>query len=176
MNSLSLFFTKLGSFGPIILYVGASYLLWKKYTSFYYYQVGIFTSAILNHILKGIFKQPRPSEDPKEFNLAIKNGHRFIFKNGIPYDIFGMPSGHSLTSLFTTVFIFLSLNDAKITFAFLFLSLLIMSQRVIDNYHTVFQVFVGAGVGALYAYLFYYFAQERLKGIIEEKPDDNGPL
>lgn len=169
-------FTKLGSFGPIILYIAASYLLWKKYTSFYYYQVGFFTSAILNLVLKGIFKQPRPSEEPKEFNLAIKNGYRFIFKNGVPYDIFGMPSGHSLTSVFTTVFIFLCLNDVKITLVFLFSSVLIMSQRVIDNYHTVFQVTVGAGVGALYAFLFYYFTQQRLKGIIEEKPDDNGPL
>ena len=58
-------FTKLGSFGPIILYIAASYLLWKKNTSFYYYQVGFFTCAILNLVLKCIFKQPRPSEDPK---------------------------------------------------------------------------------------------------------------
>jgi membrane-associated phospholipid phosphatase len=169
-------FTKLGNFGPIILYIVASYLLWKKNTSFYYYQVGFFTSAILNLVLKGIFKQPRPSEDPREFNLAIKNGHRFIFKNGVPHDIFGMPSGHSLASLFTTVFIFLSLNDVKITLGFLIMSLLIMSQRVIDNYHTVFQVVVGASVGALYAYLFYYFTKQSLKGEINEKPDDNGPL
>ncbi len=169
-------FTKLGNFGPIILYIAASYLLWKKNTSFYYYQVGFFTSAILNLVLKGIFKQPRPSEDPKEFNLAIKNGNRFIFKNGVPHDIFGMPSGHSLASLFTTTFVFLSLNDIKITLGFFIMSLLIMSQRVIDNHHTVFQVFVGAGVGALYAYLFYYFSEEKLKGQIEEKPDDNGPL
>ena len=87
-----------------------------------------------------------------------------------------MPSGHSSASLFTTAFIFLCLNDVKITLGFLFYSLLIMSQRVIDNFHTVSQVAVGAGVGALYAYLFYYFTQESLKGVIEEKPDDNGPL
>jgi membrane-associated phospholipid phosphatase len=176
MNSLSLFFTKLGSFGPIILYIGASYLLWKKYTSFYYYQVGVFTSAILNLILKGIFKQPRPSEDPKQFNLALKNGYRFIFKNGIPYDIFGMPSGHSSASLFITTFVFLCLKDTKILLGFLLLSLIIMSQRVVDNHHTVFQVVVGASFGILYAYLFYFFTQQRLKGIIRMKPDDNGPL
>ena len=51
-----------------------------------------------------------------------------------------------------------------------------MSQRVIDDHHTVFQVLVGAGVGILYAYLFYYFTQQSLKGIIRMKPDDNGPL
>ena len=131
-------FTKLGSFGPIILYIAASYLLWKKNTSFYYYQVGFFTSAILNLVLKGIFKQPRPSEDPKEFNLAIKNGHRFIFKNGIPHDIFGMPSGHSNASLFTTVFIFLCLNDVKITLGFLFYSLLIIFSWHFHNSVLIF--------------------------------------
>ncbi len=176
MISLSFIFTKLGNLGPIILYVIANYLLWDKPTSFYYYQVGFITCAILNLVLKGIFKQPRPSEDPKEFNLAIKNGHRFIFKNGIPHDIFGMPSGHSSASLFTTVFIFLSLKDSKILLGFLAVSLMIMSQRVIDKYHTFFQVTVGASVGILYAYLFYYFSEEKLKGKIEEKPDDNGPL
>jgi hypothetical protein len=35
---------------------------------------------------------------------------------------------------------------------------------------------VGAFVGSLYAYLFYYFAQQKLKGKIIEKQDDDGPL
>ena len=100
----------------------------------------------------------------------------FIFKNGVPHDIFGMPSGHSNASLFTTAFIFLCLNVVKIKLGFLIYSLFIMSQRVIDNHHTFFQVIVGASVGLLYAYLFYYFSEEKLKGKIEEKPDDNGPL
>ena len=176
MISFSFIFTKLGNLGPIILYLITNYLLWDKPITFYYYQVGFVSSAILNLVLKGIFKQPRPSEDLKQFNLAIKNGHRFIFKNGIPHDIFGMPSGHSLTSIFTTVFIFLSLKDLKLFLGFLLMSLLIMSERIVDNYHTLFQVIVGASVGALYAYLFYYFSETKLKGKIEEKPDDNGPL
>ena len=176
MINLNFIYTNVGNFGPIILYLLASYLLWKKNTSFYYFQVGLFTCAILNVILKGIFKQPRPSEDPTEFNLALKNGYRFIFKNGVPHDIFGMPSGHSSVSLFITTFIFLSLKDVSILLGFLLLSLIIMSQRVFDNYHTIFQVVVGASVGILYAYLFYFFTQQSLKGIIRIKPDDNGPL
>jgi membrane-associated phospholipid phosphatase len=176
MNILSVIFSKFGSFGPILQYLTANYLLWNKKTSFYYYQVGFFTCMILNLVLKGIFKQPRPSEDPTEFYLAIKNGHRFIFKNGIPHDIFGMPSGHSQTAMFTTAFMFFCLKDVKIALGFLFVSLMIMCERVIDNHHTVFQVVVGASVGILYAYLFYYFAQQKLKGIIRMKPDDNGPL
>lgn len=176
MENISFIFSNFGRIGPIILLIISSYLLWDKPTLFYYYQFGFITSAILNIILKGIFKYPRPSEDPKEFNLALKNGKRFIFKNGIPHDIFGMPSGHSQASMFTTAFIFLALKNTKITLIFLIMTLLIMYQRIKDNHHTFMQVFVGAIVGMLYAYLFYYFSQQSLTGKLNEKPDDNGPL
>jgi len=176
MKYLSTIFTHFGRFGPIILIVFASYLLWKKSNLFFYYQIGIVISAILNLILKGILKQPRPSEDLKEFNLAIKNGHRFVFKNGIPHDIFGMPSGHSQSVMFTVTYIFLTLKNLKISLAFLFMALLTMAQRIVDNHHTFMQVVVGGLTGILSACLFYYFAQQKIKGVIKEKPDDNGPL
>ena len=82
MNYILTIFTNFGRSGPFILIAFASYLLWNKSNLFFYYQIGVIISAILNLILKGILKQPRPSEDLKEFNLAIKNGHRFVFKNG----------------------------------------------------------------------------------------------
>ena len=46
MTTLNFIYTKVGNFGPVILYIVASYLLWKKNTSFYYFQVGLFTCAI----------------------------------------------------------------------------------------------------------------------------------
>ncbi len=169
-------FTKLGSFGPIILYIAASYLLWKKNTSFYYYQIGFFTCAILNLVLKGIFKQPRPSEDPREFNLAIKNGHRFIFKNGIPFDVFGMPSGHAQCAIYSTVFIYLALQKTNILYLYLFISLLTIIQRVVYNHHTIFQVIVGALVGAAFGYFVFSLAEKKIKNRIREKSDDFGPI
>ena len=51
-----------------------------------------------------------------------------------------------------------------------------MYQRIKDNHHTLLQVVVGATVGVVCAYLFYYFAQVSLTGKIKAKPDDNGPL
>ena len=176
MNYISTIFTNCGRFGPFILIVLTSYLLWNKSNLFFYYQIGIVISAILNLVLKGILKYPRPSEDLKEFNLAIKNGHRFIFKNGIPHDIFGMPSGHSECAMFTVTYIFLALKNIKISLSFLFVALLIMAERVIDNHHTFMQVVVGGLTGIFYGYLFYYFAQQKIKGVIKEKPDDNGPI
>ena len=176
MENISFIFSNFGRVGPIILLIISSYLLWDKPTLFYYYRFGFITSAILNIILKGIFKYPRPSEDPLEFNLALQNGGRFVFKNGIPHDIFGMPSGHSQASMFITTYIFLTLKNKKIALIFFLLSLLIMYQRVKDNHHTLFQVLAGAIVGVGYGYLFYYFGQQKLMGKIKAKPDDNGPL
>ena len=169
-------FSIFGTLGPFILFGITNYLLWDKSTLLFYYQVGFLTNAILNLVLKGIFKYPRPSEDPREFNLALKNGRRFVFKNGMPHDIFGMPSGHSQSTMFSTIFIFLSLKNSTITLVFLTISLLVMYQRIKDNHHTFIQVIPGAIIGLLYGYLFYYFAQQSLTGKIKEKPDDNGPL
>jgi membrane-associated phospholipid phosphatase len=176
MENIDNIITRFGNSGPVVLFMYGSYLLWTKSTFYYYYQIGFFVSAILNYILKGIFKCPRPSEDIREFNLALKNGHRFIFKNGIPHDIFGMPSGHSQAAMFVTTFIFLTIKNKKTSLIFLLLSLLIMYQRIKDNHHTLFQVVVGGALGVVYAYLFYYFAKQSLTGKIKEKPDDNGPL
>jgi membrane-associated phospholipid phosphatase len=176
MNYILTIFTNFGRSGPFILIAFASYLLWNKSNLFFYYQIGVIISAILNLVLKGILKQPRPSEDLKEFNLAIKNGHRFVFKNGIPHDIFGMPSGHSQSVMFTVTYISFALENLKISLSFLFIALLTMVERVIDNQHTFMQIVVGGLTGVVYGYLFYYFAQQKIKGVINEKPDDNGPL
>ena len=176
MNILSTIFDELGKGGPIILIIYSFYLLWNKPTFFFYYTVGIFINAILNLIIKGIIQEPRPSEDLKTFELALKNGRRFVFKDGIiPHDIFGMPSGHSQSSLFSSVFIFLSLKKANIFAFYLLISLIVMTQRVAFNYHTIRQVIVGAIVGILFGYFMFYMAQNKLMGIVREKLDDYGP-
>jgi len=176
MDMLSELFNELGSFGPIILIFLSVYLLWNKHNLFFYYTVGVFIDNIINIILKGLFLQPRPSIDKKEFDLVLKHGKRFIFKDGMPYDIFGMPSGHSQSSFFSTVFIYLSLRKNNIGYTYLAISLLTMIQRVVYNHHTILQVCVGAIVGCSTGYLFYYIANEKVKGQIREKLDDFGPI
>ncbi len=163
----------IGQHGPTILFFQSVYLLWKKSNLLIYYVYGFFLNLILNLILKGLIQQPRPSEDSRLFNIALKNGARFKFINGIPYDIFGMPSGHSQTVFFSTFFIHLALKNPYITFSFLIISLLTMYQRVIYNFHTSFQVVVGAAVGCVFSYLIYYLARKNIIGKILNKPDDN---
>ena len=55
-------------------------------------------------------------------------------------------------------------------------SILKMIQRVVCNHHTVLQVCVGAIIGSITGYLFYYIATQKVKGQIREKPDDFGPI
>ena len=87
-----------------------------------------------------------------------------------------MPSGHSQNVLFSTVFVFLSLRRKDILYIYLFISLLIISQRVVYNYHTLLQVIVGSIIGALFGYFVYYLARQKIKGSITEKLDDFGPI
>jgi len=175
MDILSTIFDRFGQYGPLVLRTYSCYLLWDKSNLFFYYIVGIFINAILNLIIKGIIQEPRPSEDLKTFELSLKNGSRFLFKDGIPHDIFGMPSGHTQSSLFSTIFIFLSLKKLNILRVYLIISFIIMSQRVAFNHHTIPQVIVGAIVGGLFGYFMFYMAQNKLMGVIREKIDDYGP-
>lgn len=169
-------FDEFGAYGPLFLVIYSLYLLWDKHNYFFYYIVGVFINAILNLILKGIIQQPRPMEDTKMFNLALTNGKRFIFKNGLPYDIFGMPSGHAQTCIFSTTFIYLVLRQKNILSVYFIVSLITFLQRITFNHHTYLQVFVGSIVGFGFAYFMYSFAKEKIKGNIKEKPDDFGPL
>lgn len=170
------FILNFGKIGPLILFFTSLYLLWNKSNLLYYYICGYFLSAILNLVLKGIIKEPRPSEDPKLFNIALKHSIRFKFANGYPYDIFGMPSGHAQSAFFSTIFIYLALRDIKISIFYLFIALLTMYQRVLFNSHTVIQVLAGALVGILFGGFIYYMARQKIMGKLRAKPDDFGPI
>ena len=173
---LTQLFYYLGGFGPLILFFVSLAVLWKKHNLLFYYTIGIFANVILNIVLKGIFQCPRPLDDPKIFNVALKNGRNLIFNNYIPFDIFGMPSGHSQSAAFSTLFIFFALKNYHILYFYLIIAIITMIQRVVYYYHTVFQVFVGILFGAAFGYYMYYLAQQKLKGKIREKPDDFGPI
>jgi len=165
-----------GSYGPLLLIVLSWYVLWEYKTLFFYYNVGLVSNSILNVILKGIIQEPRPMFDSKKVHLAKTHGKEYFFQNGIPFDIFGMPSGHAQMSFFTTMFTYLSLRNNNLLYLFLLISLLICYQRVKYEFHSISQVIIGATVGSVIGYMFYLLAGEKIKGIIKEKPDDDGPI
>jgi membrane-associated phospholipid phosphatase len=167
---------KIGEIGPIILLVITIFLLRNKHNLLFYYILFFIISIFLNMVLKGIIQHPRPSIDTKTFNLMMKNKERYVHKHGIPYDIFGMPSGHSQSVLLSTIFIYLSLHDIKIAMFYLFITLITITQRVIDNHHTILQVIFGSIVGFLLGYLAYKMAQTNVQGKKTAKKDDYGPI
>ena len=169
-------FNKIGEYAPIFSVFFSGYLLWKKENLFFYYILGIVFSSILNFIIKLIIKQPRPNTDLKLFNIAMKNGKYIVFKDGIPYDLFGMPSAHSQMIWFSTIFIYLSLKNTKITLIYVLFCIITMGQRYYFNHHTISQILVGSFVGALFAYFIFYMAQQKIIGKIKGKKDDDGPI
>jgi membrane-associated phospholipid phosphatase len=165
-----------GAYGPIILILLSWYLLWENKNLFFYYTVGIFANAVLNLILKGIIQEPRPMFDNKKVRLLKTHGKEYFYQSGIPFDIFGMPSGHAQASLFSTIFMYLSLKQTNLLYIYLPLTLLTCYQRVKFDYHSINQVVVGGIVGTAFGYFVYQLAKEKIKNRIREKPDDNGPI
>lgn len=170
------FIYELGEYGPIILIIISYYLLWDKSNLFFYYNVGLLSNSIFNLILKGIIQQPRPLYDSKKMMLVKTHAKNYYFQNGIPFDMFGMPSGHAQAAFYSVVFIYLALKQTNVMYFYLPLALLTCYQRVAKNYHTVNQIIIGSIVGGSYAYFVYWLSKEKIKGIIREKPDDNGPV
>lgn len=165
-----------GAYGPIILIVLSWYLLWDNKNLFFYYTVGIFANAVLNLILKGIIQEPRPMFDSKKVRLLKTHGKESFYQNGIPFDIFGMPSGHAQASLFSTVFIYLAFKQTNLLYIYIPLTLLTCYQRVKFDYHSISQIIVGGIVGSAFGYFVYQLAREKIKNKIREKPDDDGPV
>ena len=167
---------ELGTYGPIILIILSWYLLWDNKNLFFYYTVGVFTNAIFNLILKGIIQQPRPIFDSKSIRLASMHTKEQFYATGIPFDIFGMPSGHAQSSFFSTIFIYLSTKHNNTAYLYLASSLLTCYQRYDSNYHSILQLIVGAIVGFIFGYFVYHLARDKIKGRIREKPDDHAPI
>jgi membrane-associated phospholipid phosphatase len=165
-----------GEYGPIFLIILSVYLLRDHKNLNFYYRVGIFANSILNIVLKGIIQEPRPGFDNKKVKLASTHAKEYFFQNGIPFFIYGMPSGHAQSSFFSSIFIYSSLKNTNLLYFYLLVSLIICFQRVKFEYHTIIQLIVGAIIGSVFAYLVYQFAREKIKGKIREKPDDDGPI
>jgi membrane-associated phospholipid phosphatase len=167
---------ELGAYGPIFLVLLSWYLLWDHKNLFFYFNVGMIANAVLNIILKGLIQDPRPMFDSEKISLLKRHAKEYFFQNGIPFDIFGMPSGHAQMALFMSVFIFLSLKRANLLYLYLAFSLLICYQRVNSEYHSISQVIIGSIIGSTFAYMVYQLAREKIKGRIRERHDDDGPV
>lgn len=162
-----------GRNGPFGLAITTVYLLRNTNQLLLFYVYGMIGNVLLNLILKNIIRQPRPTDDAKAFKLLMENQY---FDRVTTLDIFGMPSGHSQTALFSTVFVHLSFENSFITGVYLFVTSIVLWQRVRYGFHTIMQVFVGGIVGSTLATVVFLFARKKLGGAMKLKDDDDAPL
>lgn len=176
-NSIANIINNIGMFGPVLLFFPSVFLLWNrnKKTLLVFYVLGYFANILFNMILKGIFKEPRPFENKRLFQLALKKRMEDGTMSLIDANIYGMPSGHAQMVFYSTMYIHITLKNAYITTIYLIISLITMYQRVNANMHTLFQVIVGCIIGSLFAYGVFYFSQKKINGNIITKKDDYGP-
>tara|TARA_B100001248_G_scaffold258079_1_gene241621 strand:- start:8 stop:550 length:543 start_codon:yes stop_codon:yes gene_type:complete len=141
------------------------------------------TALIINDRLNGVFKNYlfKPILGNKNNKLlglgkrpnGAKNCGYFINSNSKPSTTYGMPSGHSQSTLFFSTYVILNLldnnfsNNVKIIGILLFtlISLGIMYSRIYFNCHTIQQVIIGGIIGIILGYL-YYQNEEKIKNIL----------
>jgi phosphate/sulfate permease len=94
----------------------------------------------------------------------------------IGFDRFGLPSSTAQSVIFSLVYIYFSLKNTKITFAYFIIAFLSIVQKIIYNNNTIIQIVAGVFVGTLLAYSFYEYAKHILKRELKEKLEDDGPV
>ena len=146
----------LGEKGPLILFFSSICLLYTKSTFVTIYIIGFVIDVISNYMLKGVFKQPRPNENIHIFNALVQNDKIDDF------DRFGMPSGHSTSVFFSTIYIYFALKNTKITLFYLLLSMITMYDKLVNNKHSIVQVLVGAFIGGILGYGCYLYAEDKI--------------
>jgi membrane-associated phospholipid phosphatase len=157
----------IGYYGPQILFGSSIFLLYKKSNYLFVYIIGFILDTILNFLIKGIVKQPRPKGDYNIFKPLEQQSPRILS------DMYGMPSGHSQHVFYSTVFIHFVLKNTNITLLYLFISLLTLYQRVKYKNHYIIQVIVGGLIGAFLAYYMYMYADKKIVGKLVAKKEDN---
>lgn len=163
-------FDYIGYFGPQILLFISIFLLRNKSTLLYIYLVGMFINSIANYFLKGLIKEPRPSEDIHIFNIELNSS--LINGKRIGFNRFGMPSAHAQSAFFSLAFICLALKNVKISLLYAFICLITLYQRVKYKNHSISQVVIGSFLGSLFAFGFYTYAKHIMKNELKEKQDD----
>ena len=160
----------IGFNGPVILFLASIIYLYVKNSYFTIYVIGFMFSGLINYILKGVFKQPRPIDDKHIFNLEK------MYRSVLTFENYGMPSAHTQAVFYTTTFTYLALENHVLLVGSLFISLLTIYQRVQSKQHFLSQTIVGAIIGGILGFGFYKYAKNQLQGPIKPKEEEYAPL
>ena len=150
----------IGYYGPIILLISTIILLFNTKIFLYTYFLGFVINSIFNFIIKGAIKQKRPLNDVKS---------KIIKESRLGNEIYGMPSGHSQSVMFSTLFVFRALKNDLITFIYLIISGTTMWQRVCNYSHSLLQILIGGTLGSIFGYYAYKYAKKINKKMKKNK-------
>ena len=159
-----------GSYGPYFLLVASTVLFFSKPEFLGFMIVGQAFNSLLNMVLKNIIQDPRPTNDYKELEICVINGHR------LPFDKYGMPSGHAQTIMYLLVYTTLVLNNTLIFAVYMALVVNTIWQRYTGENHTFKQLLVGAIIGACVGASTYFVATKHIRGKISTKQEENAPI
>lgn len=160
----------IGFNGPLILFVSSSYFLYTRNSHVVVYVIGFVLCNIVNYILKGLFRQPRPTDNEHLFKMEDK------YRQLMPFERYGMPSGHAQLVFYSTIFTYFTLKSTNLLLFYSVISLLTLYQRVKTEQHFLSQTIVGAVVGGLFGYGCYKYARNHLQGPLKLKPEDDAPI
>jgi membrane-associated phospholipid phosphatase len=96
---------------------------------------------LLNKTLKQLIGEPRPGE------ATEKNVYKG-YENTKGAEIYGMPSGHAQSVLFSTIYTYLVTKTESVLIGGGFISMLSLIQRYKFKRHSIKQLIVGSLLGA----------------------------
>lgn len=158
----------IGFFAPQILLLTSIFILRNKMTLLSIYLFGFFINSIVNYILKGLFRDARPSEDIHLFNIEKTHSN-----SRIGFDRYGMPSGHAQSVFYSTTFIYFASQNITLLLFYLAISFNSLRQRYHYKNHTMVQLFFGGILGFLLGYIFYTCNP---RDTVKDKPDDDAHI
>lgn len=141
------FFFSIGYFGEFVAFFITLALIYKSHIYSIVYIIVFLLNALLNNYLKAYIKEDRPKKPVK-----------FLDSDNFSQRSFGMPSGHSQNTFFSIIYAYLvTRRFIPWTLLLLVIGIIAMYERYKYRNHTISQLFTGAILGSLIAYLTYSF-------------------
>jgi membrane-associated phospholipid phosphatase len=141
----------IGFFGPIIVIIISIIKLWNQPQYLFGYACFEVINGIINSILKSLIRQERP-----------EGGRSIINEKYTGANIYGMPSSHTQNVAFSTIYLYLVKRSPIYLILESFILALTFYQRWKYKRHTVEQLMVGTGIGAVIGYFGFYMTKKTI--------------
>ena len=141
-------FDYIGFFGPIIVIIISITKLWNQHQYLLGYVVFKIINSISNSVLKSLIREARPN-----------GGRSIINEKYTGSNIYGMPSSHTQTVAYSTIYLYLVKRSPMFLILESFILALTFYQRWKYKRHTIDQLFIGTGIGALMGYFGFYMTK-----------------